>query len=83
MLMMLPIGPAGTTQVILVSFTTEKLVAFTPLNLTAVAPVKFEPVIATVVPVAPFIGVKAVMIGADNISVNISDGVYGQAPSEL
>ena len=42
--------PAGTTAVISVSLTTVKLVAGVAPNSTAVAPVKHEPVIVTVVP---------------------------------
>ena len=41
-----------------------KLVALTPLNVTAVAPVKFVPLIVTLVPTAPLVGVKLVMVGA-------------------
>ena len=38
--------------------------ALTPLNLTAVAPVKFVPVIVTLVPTGPLAGVKLVIVGA-------------------
>src|SRR5258705_5105338 len=38
-------------------------VAFTPLNATAVAPVKFVPVIVTLVPTGPLVGVKLVIVG--------------------
>jgi len=41
-----------------------KLQAFTPLNLTAVAPVKFVPLIVTLVPTGPFAGVKLAIVGA-------------------
>ena len=41
----------GTTALILVALFTVKLEAFTPLNLTDVAPIKLVPVKATVVPV--------------------------------
>ena len=41
-----------------------KLAALTPLNVTAVAPVKFVPLIVTLVPTAPLVGVKLVMVGA-------------------
>ena len=40
-----------------------------PLNLTAVAPVKFVPVIVTLVPVGPLVGVKLVMVGALALTV--------------
>ena len=38
-------------------------VAATPLNDTAVAPVKFVPVIVTTVPPAPVVGVKLAIVG--------------------
>jgi hypothetical protein len=42
---------------------TVKLAAFTPLNVTAVAPVKLVPLIVTVVPAPPLVGVKPVIVG--------------------
>jgi len=44
--------PSGVTQVIVVSLTTLILVAIFPPNATEDAPVKFVPVIVTVVPPA-------------------------------
>ena len=41
-----------------------KLGALTLLNLTAVAPVKFVPLIVTLVPAGPLAGVKLVIVGA-------------------
>jgi hypothetical protein len=38
--------------------------AFTPLNVTADAPVKFVPAIATLVPTGPLPGMKVVTVGA-------------------
>ena len=38
-------------------------VALTPLNVTAVAPVKLVPLMATLVPAGPFAGVKLVIVG--------------------
>jgi hypothetical protein len=35
-----------------------------PLNFTAVAPLKFVPVIVTLAPTAPLVGVKPAMVGA-------------------
>ena len=58
------VAPAGTVVWIAVSELTVKL-AFTPLNLTAVAPVKFVPLIVTLVPTGPLVGVKLVIVGAD------------------
>jgi hypothetical protein len=43
---------------------TVKLVALTPLNVTAVAPVKFVPLNITLVPTGPLVGVKPVIVGA-------------------
>jgi hypothetical protein len=37
--------------------------ALTALKLTAVAPVKFVPLIVTLVPTGPFVGVKLVIVG--------------------
>jgi len=39
-------------------------VALTLLNVTAVAPVKFVPLIVTLVPTGPLAGVKLVIVGA-------------------
>ena len=38
--------------------------ALTPLKATAVAPVKFVPLIVTLVPTGPLVGVKLVTVGA-------------------
>lgn len=56
---------AGKTASIVVAFTTVKDEAFTPLNCTAVAPVKLVPVIVTVgvVPLQALVGVKLVILG--------------------
>ena len=40
-----------------------KLAALVPLNFTAVAPVKFVPVIVTLAPAGPLAGVKLVIVG--------------------
>lgn len=66
---MLPVVVLGTSAEIDVALTTLKLVAATPENLTAVTPVKFEPVIVTVVPAPPDAGVNDVIVGA-GINVN-------------
>jgi hypothetical protein len=50
-------APEGTVVVIDEDETTVKL-ALTPLNFTAVAPVKFAPLIVTLVPMAPLVGEK-------------------------
>lgn len=46
-----------------VAFTTVTEVPAVPPKLTAVAPVKLVPVMVTIVPVAPLVGVKDVMVG--------------------
>src|SRR5205085_5750372 len=58
------VASAGTMAVIEVADTTVKLVAAVPLNLTAVAPVKFVPVIVTVAPILPLSGVNELMVGS-------------------
>jgi hypothetical protein len=42
-----------------------------PLNATAVAPVKFVPLIVTLVPAGPLVGVKPVMVGALALTVKV------------
>src|SRR5258706_12692059 len=44
--------------------------ALTPLNFTAVAPVKFVPLICTLVPTCPVTGVKLVIVGGLAVTVN-------------
>ena len=41
-----------------------KLDALTPLNFTAVAPVKFRPLIVTTLPTGPLVGAKLAIVGA-------------------
>jgi len=55
-------APAGTVAWIAVGELTAKL-ALVPLNRTAVAPVKFVPLIVTLVPAGPLPGVKLVIVG--------------------
>ncbi len=55
-------APAGTVAWIAVAELTVKL-ALVPLNCTAVAPVKFVPLIVTLVPAGPLPGVKLVIVG--------------------
>ena len=54
-------APIGTVHVIELAETKE-LVAIVPLNLTT-PPVKFVPLIVTVVPTAPMVGVNDVIVG--------------------
>src|SRR5437660_5902393 len=56
------VAPAGTVARIAVSEVTVK-VALTPLNDTDVAPVKFVPLIVTLVPTGPLVGVKLAIVG--------------------
>ena len=56
------VAPAGTVAWIAVSEVTEK-VALVPLNVTAVAPVKLEPLIDTLVPTGPLAGAKLAIAG--------------------
>jgi hypothetical protein len=58
------VAPAGTVVVILLAELIANGVAGTPLNVTDVAPVKLAPLIVTVVPTAPLVGVKLVIRGA-------------------
>ncbi len=53
------VAPVGTVAVIWVAELTVNAVAAVPLNLTAVAPVRFEPLIVTVVPTGPLPGVRS------------------------
>ena len=61
-----PGTPGGATAVICVAESTLKLVAAVVPKVTAVAPVRFSPVIVTAVPPAagPFFGKSFLMIGA-------------------
>ena len=54
----------ATVAVIWVPLSTEKLAARFPLNVNAVAPVRFVPVMVTTVPATPDAGVKLEMVGA-------------------
>jgi len=58
----------GTVAVIVVLEFTVYVVAATPLNFTAVAPVNEVPVIVTEVPTGPLVGAKLVTVGAKLIS---------------
>src|SRR5438552_19065284 len=55
-------SPAGTVAVIAVAEFTVKL-ALVPLNRTALAPVKLVPLIVTLVPTGPLLGVKLATVG--------------------
>ena len=57
------VAPAGTVVWIAVSDVTVN-VALTPLNATAVAPVKLVPLTVTLIPTAPPVGAKLVIFGS-------------------
>jgi hypothetical protein len=65
------LGAIGVWQVIEVSLTTTRLVAATPPNVTAVAPVKAEPVMVTGVPpdCGPVVGARLVTTAAITVLV--------------
>src|SRR5439155_898416 len=56
------VAPAGTAAVLVVAEPIVKL-AFVPLNCTPVTPVKFVPLIVTLVPTGPLAGVKLEIVG--------------------
>jgi DNA-binding transcriptional regulator YdaS (Cro superfamily) len=58
------VTPAGAVACITVSEVTVKVAALTPLNVTAVAPVKLVPLIVTTVPAGPLAGVKLAIVDA-------------------
>lgn len=62
-----PVVRAGVTQVIDVPFTTLKDVAFNSPNVTEVAPIKFVPVMVTIVPptLDTEVGVMLLMLGGE------------------
>ena len=60
------VAPTGTVAWIAVAEVTVKL-ALNVLNLTAVAPVKFAPLIVTLVPTGPLVGAKLVIVGGGTI----------------
>ena len=56
------VAPDGTVNMIVVLFETLKTTGL-PFRVTEVAPVKLVPVIVTVVPAVPLVGVKEVTVG--------------------
>lgn len=58
-----PVLPPSTSAIIVVAETKVKDVAVVPPKLTAVAPIKLVPVMVTVVPFPPLVGVNEVMVG--------------------
>jgi len=81
------VAPAGTVAWIAVAEVTVN-VALTPLNATAVAPVKFVPLIVTLVPTGPLVGVKLAMVGSagplaspPSHPMNVNAGVNASMPT--
>ena len=70
------VAPAGTVATITVSEVTEKL-APTVFNVTAVAPVKFAPLIVTLLPTSPLAGVKLEIVGG--LRWMVTDALAGAA----
>src|SRR5260370_6460216 len=66
-----PVAPAGATAMICVALFTVKLLAAMAPNFTAVTPVKFVPVISTLVPpeLGPEVGLIEVIVGTDTTGV--------------
>src|SRR5436190_832959 len=58
------VAPVGTTAWIAVADVTAKFVELTPLNFTAVAPVKFKPLIVTTLLTCPLAGARLAITGA-------------------
>src|SRR5439155_1137048 len=73
------VAPLGTVAVISVSELTVKAAA-TPLKATAVAPVKWEPLIVTPVPTGPLAGLKELIVGASAQTLNVFQASLNQAP---
>ena len=65
------VDPAGTTALIEVELKTVKFAAAMPLKLTAVVPVKLEPIIRTVVPGGPLRGSIEVIVGFGGVWVTV------------
>lgn len=63
----LPDVPEVITAVMLVEETTLNEAADVPPKLTAVAPMKSVPVIVTIEPIVPEVGVKEVIVGVDGV----------------
>jgi hypothetical protein len=72
-------APAGTVAVICVAESTV-YVAAAPLNATAVAPVRFVPVIVTVLPAAPLVGLKLPIVGAGGATTTVKLAVLVAVP---
>src|SRR5207247_8159883 len=65
------VAPLGTVAEIVVAEVTVKFVALVPLKRTAEAPVKFVPLICTVVPTGPLVGEKLLIVGGLAVTVKL------------
>lgn len=76
------VAPVGTVAVIDMFELTVNEVAVVVLNLTAVVPQRFVPVIVTLVPVGPAVGVNEVMVGAAAVTTvkSVALGVSAEPP---
>ena len=61
-----PVVPSATVAFIVVELTTSNELAGVPPKFTALAPVKFVPVIVTTVPLFPVPGEKSIIVGCDD-----------------
>src|SRR5438552_9855633 len=73
------VAPLGTVAVICVSEFTAKEAA-APLNATAVAPVKCEPLIVTPAPTGPLAGLNELIVGASAQTLNVFQASLNEAP---
>ena len=74
------VAPAGTVAVMEVAEARVTVAAATPLKVTLVAPVRFVPVMTTLVPMIPEAGVKLVTVGA---GITVKEAVLAVVPSPL
>lgn len=72
------VAPFGTVAVIFVALFTVKEAAV-PLNETAVAPIRFVPLIVTEVPACPLVGAKEETVGAE-AEVTVKEAVEVAVP---
>ena len=76
----LPVAPLPTMAVICVAELMVKLAAGVPPKATAVAPVKLVPVMTTMVPAQPEVGLNEVMVGVKGASSLILTTAISPSP---
>ena len=74
------VAPGGTVAEMEVAEARVTVAAATPLKVTEVAPVRFVPVMTTLVPMIPEAGVKLVTVGA---GITVKEAVLAVVPSPL